>query len=81
MAEGRGLHFNSILCIRPRSCVLSVLEIVTPLREIFIPLDSLISCAITFLPLEINSFYFIIMSSAFKRMFGTIYLEFLCLFW
>lgn len=59
--------------------VLSVLKGATPLREVLIPLDTLIFCAVTFLPLEINYFHFFIMNSVFKRMFVTLYLELLCI--
>ena len=81
LAAGRGLNFNSILGIRPRSCVLSVLEMATPLREILILLDTLISSAVWFLPLKRNYYYFLIMNSVFKRMLATLYLGLLCVFW
>ena len=81
LAAGRGLNFNSILGIRPRSCVLSVLEMATPLREILILLDTLISSAVRFLPLKRNYYYFLIMNSVFKRMLATLYLGLLCVFW
>ena len=56
--QKRGLGFKSILGLTPSSCVLSVLEMATPLEEILISPDSLIYRVVTFLLLEIISTFY-----------------------